>query len=116
MRASRFLDGLSNTFFVGEVIDGDREATQSVWSLSVHFTHSLRSSSNPLNSTLRGVGVKHNFGAFQADGAFSSRHTGGGFFVYGDGRVNFIEEHIDLDTYQALSTRAGQEVIQLHQN
>ena len=42
---------------------------------------------------------------------FSSRHAGGAQFVFADGRVNFINETIDHDAYQAMSTVAGGELI-----
>ena len=41
---------------------------------------------------------------------FSSNHTGGVFFAYGDGRVQFLSENIDHNTYRALATRKGGEV------
>ncbi len=43
--------------------------------------------------------------------AFGSEHTGGAFFLMGDGAVHFLSENISLVTYQALSTRAGREVV-----
>ena len=42
---------------------------------------------------------------------FSSNHEGGVFFAYGDGRVQFLSENIDHNTYRALATRHGQEVV-----
>jgi prepilin-type N-terminal cleavage/methylation domain-containing protein len=38
---------------------------------------------------------------------FGSYHPGGTHFVFGDGAVRFISEEIDLEVYQALTTRAG---------
>jgi prepilin-type N-terminal cleavage/methylation domain-containing protein/prepilin-type processing-associated H-X9-DG protein len=108
---AKIRDGLNCTFLAGEVIDGDKLDTQNVWSMAVHFTHSLRTTANPLNTTLRKNGVTHDFGDFNADGAFASRHPGGANFVYGDGHVGFVNEQINLTTYRALSTRAGGEVI-----
>ena len=43
--------------------------------------------------------------------AFGSYHPGGGHFTYGDGSVHFISDSVNKNTYQALSTRAGREVI-----
>jgi prepilin-type processing-associated H-X9-DG protein len=45
--------------------------------------------------------------AAQANGAFASQHPGGGHFLFADGRVEFITEDIDLDTYQNFATIAG---------
>ena len=41
---------------------------------------------------------------------FSSYHTGGIFCAFGDGRVRFLSESIDLGTYQGLCTIAGGEI------
>ena len=41
---------------------------------------------------------------------FRSSHPGGGQFLMADGSVHFVNENIDLATYQALSTIAGGEV------
>jgi prepilin-type N-terminal cleavage/methylation domain-containing protein len=43
--------------------------------------------------------------------SFGSYHEGGAMFGLADGSVRFISENIDLMLYQALSTRAGNEVI-----
>src|SRR5690606_2114558 len=42
---------------------------------------------------------------------WGSFHTGGAQFVLGDGHVRFISENIDINTFRALSTRAGGEVV-----
>lgn len=42
---------------------------------------------------------------------FSSMHTGGIFCVFGDGRVKFISESIDLGVYQGLCTISGGEIL-----
>ncbi len=41
------------------------------------------------------------------NGAFASNHPGGAQFLFGDGHVEFINDSIDPDTYQNLSTIAG---------
>ena len=41
----------------------------------------------------------------------SSNHTGGVNMVLGDGSVHFIKNHIDLQTWRALSTRGVHEAI-----
>ena len=45
------------------------------------------------------------------DCGFHSRHPGGANFTWADGRVAWISDSIDLTTYEALSTRAGGEVV-----
>jgi prepilin-type N-terminal cleavage/methylation domain-containing protein/prepilin-type processing-associated H-X9-DG protein len=48
----------------------------------------------------------------EADEAeFSSRHPGGAHFLFGDGSVRYLGDHIDRVLYKALGTRGGQEVI-----
>jgi prepilin-type processing-associated H-X9-DG protein len=42
--------------------------------------------------------------------AFGSRHSGGANFALADGSTRFIRQTIALQTFQALSTRAGGEV------
>jgi prepilin-type processing-associated H-X9-DG protein len=43
---------------------------------------------------------------------FRSLHSGGGCnFAFMDGSVHFIKSNIDQATYEALSTRAGGEVV-----
>jgi prepilin-type N-terminal cleavage/methylation domain-containing protein len=42
---------------------------------------------------------------------FSSNHTGGVHFAFGDGRVGFLADTVDLTLYQALATRSGGEVV-----
>ena len=45
------------------------------------------------------------------DAPFGSYHSGGTHFEFVDGHVGFINDTIDLKTYQALSTVAGGEII-----
>ena len=41
---------------------------------------------------------------------FRSMHSGGVFFCYAGGNVGFLSETMDFALYQALSTRAGDEI------
>jgi prepilin-type N-terminal cleavage/methylation domain-containing protein len=42
---------------------------------------------------------------------FSSSHTGGGQFLFGDGTVRFLSDNIDFTLYKALSIRDGRELV-----
>ena len=42
---------------------------------------------------------------------FYSLHTGGVHFLFGDGHVSFLSSSLDYRVYQALTTRAGGEVV-----
>ncbi|WP_435018640.1 DUF1559 domain-containing protein [Tundrisphaera sp. TA3] len=42
---------------------------------------------------------------------FRSQHPGGANFLFGDGSVRFLKSTINTDTYRALATRDGQEVV-----
>jgi prepilin-type processing-associated H-X9-DG protein/prepilin-type N-terminal cleavage/methylation domain-containing protein len=94
-------DGLSQTLVVGE-----RKASWicSTWT-GIHqleeerFERVVGFTNNPPNSSS------------SDEAEFSSRHPGGVNFLFGDGSVRFISDHIDRTTYQALGTRSGQEVI-----
>lgn len=104
MKYADCADGLSNTFFVGEVIKVHTAEGVNRWWIAGRHTDSLRTTDNPLN-TPPGKGVVYG----SNNGAFGSYHPGGGNFGFGDGTVRFISETIDLAVYRALSTREGGE-------
>jgi prepilin-type N-terminal cleavage/methylation domain-containing protein/prepilin-type processing-associated H-X9-DG protein len=106
-------DGLANTMFAGEVIAADTVDSRNVWSFAFRHCDSLRNTENPLN-TPPGGGITFENPAVsppqKCNGAFASRHPGGGQFVFGDGRVAFLSDLIDQVTYRALSTRADRDL------
>jgi prepilin-type N-terminal cleavage/methylation domain-containing protein/prepilin-type processing-associated H-X9-DG protein len=115
--SSDIKDGLSNTFFIGETVDGDSAGTLNAWPLSVAYLCSMRSTTNALNmqpggGALMTVYTDNGLGlSGQVTGGFASRHPQGANFAYGGGNVKFTAEQIDLATYQALSTIAGNEAV-----
>jgi prepilin-type N-terminal cleavage/methylation domain-containing protein len=107
------IDGLSKTIFAGEVVAPDTGASSNVWTLGNRSLDSLRNAYNPPN-TFPGQEFLQSFGGTNGEpynGAFASRHPGGCHFVFGDTRVVFLNENIDLAVYQALATRRGGETI-----
>ena len=116
-RAADIRDGLSNTMFVGETINGHLAETMNSWPLSIAYLSSMRSTNNPLN-TPPGSGtmaqVYPDSGLSlpsSATGAFASQHPAGANFAFGDGHVRYVANQIELATYQALSTIAGSEPV-----
>jgi len=106
-------DGLSNTMFVGEVVEPDTANSTNVWTKGNREADTHRSTSNPLN-TWPGEGLTITSGDRKDNGAFASKHPGGANFCFGDGSVQFLSENIPLLLYQALSTRAGGETVNLN--
>jgi len=113
-KTSEFPDGLSNTFFAGEVYDSDQQWSQCCWAFTTILRSCMRSVENPLNTGLnqgiyidKGIQSKASY-----NGAFGSLHIGGGNMVFGDGHVTYISNGIQLETWQALGTRNKGEVIQ----
>ena len=74
----------------------------------------MRTTDNPVN-TPPGEPLFHHAtqssgDRYDANGAFASQHPNGANFVYADGHVEFVSENIDLETYQALGSRASEEI------
>lgn len=105
---SHVRDGTSNTFFMGEVIEAHTENSSNRWMVGSRHTDSLRTAENPLN-TPPTKGVVVDLYNNKVNGAFASRHTGGAYFAFADGHVQFLSENISLPLYKALATREGKE-------
>lgn len=97
-------DGLSNIFFVGEVVRPDIWESSNIWNYASANADCLRSTSNPLN-TRPGQGQTLEL----QNGAFASWHPGGALFAYADGHVQFVNDEIDTTVYRGLSTIDGGE-------
>jgi prepilin-type N-terminal cleavage/methylation domain-containing protein/prepilin-type processing-associated H-X9-DG protein len=107
-------DGASHTFFGGEVVESSGLDSSNIWSRAERHLDGIRTADNPVN-TPPGQGKTHRkrvdpSGPYFANGGFASRHPRGANFVFADGRVEFISEDVDLDTYFAFATRASQEI------
>jgi len=115
MRPQNIVDGLSNTFFIGE-----RATSMSFSSWTGAVTGgavpSVRApgpgnfeDSAALVLAHCGPHLPNDQFVTDAD-ATSSFHPGGVQFLFGDGSIHFISASISQQVYDALATRAGKEV------
>jgi prepilin-type processing-associated H-X9-DG protein/prepilin-type N-terminal cleavage/methylation domain-containing protein len=112
-------DGTSSTFMVGERSFHWGEAT---WVGAVTGASMVPPPNSPCppgvwNST--GMILGHTFEGMGGPGSvgvevngFASRHSGGANFLFADGHVGLVLGSIDHAVYEALSTRAGGELVQ----
>jgi len=107
-KAKQIRDGLSHTMMIGEVVLADSWESSNTWSYALANADCLRSTRNPLNSQ-PGAGIVLE----RQNGAFGSHHSGGAFFCFVDGRVEFVDGDIDFSVYQSQSTIDGAELIVL---
>ena len=115
--ASDVLDGLSNTLFVGERVNGP---FRTAGAHGVHVTYettwccAVREHTDPTDD--HGHMILFQSGhvpnsPLSDDRDVSAPHIGLAQFLLGDGSVRAIGENIDFGLYQKLSTRAGGEVV-----
>jgi prepilin-type N-terminal cleavage/methylation domain-containing protein/prepilin-type processing-associated H-X9-DG protein len=103
-------DGLSKTFMVGEVTEGNTANGLNIWTRAIRAVDTQRTTDNPVNTRPGSPEVSTRHGR-TVNGAFSSLHPGGCQFVFGDGHVAMIVETIDQNIYEAMSTREGGETV-----
>jgi prepilin-type processing-associated H-X9-DG protein len=111
-----FPDGLENTIFVGETVDGHLAATSNRWVVGVRLRDTLRSTELPINTFPLGDNATGDSAAAEdlrtiEGGGFASRHPHGANFGFGDGHASWLNDDIDFPVYQALSTRSGSETV-----
>ncbi|TWT35387.1 hypothetical protein KOR34_02780 [Posidoniimonas corsicana] len=101
------IDGTSKTFSTGEVIDAHTVDGSNLWTYAFRYADCFRVTNVALN-TPTGVDAKAvGTNAAVVNGAFASRHIGGGNFTFLDGHVEFIADGVDFTLYQDMSTIAG---------
>ncbi|MFM7072841.1 MAG: DUF1559 domain-containing protein [Planctomycetota bacterium] len=108
-------DGTSSTLMVGERSQRWGEATWVGAVTKAQLFPPPGSPALPFSETAPSMVLGHTFegppnGRDLELNNFSSRHSGGAFFAFADGHVQFITSTLDKLTYRALSTRAGGEV------
>ena len=108
------VDGLSNTFFVGERTMKLSYATWIGGPTGALNPFLLEPGNYGAEVTLlmghAGPTGPNTPGVFDADSTMSP-HTTGVHFLFGDGSVHFISNGIDVNAWMALATRAGGEAV-----
>ena len=109
---SEIRDGTSNTMMVGEARDYIKP-TQVGWLGPclgiIRGARGCRGWSIGMNCNYCPATV--DYGAYFCPHLFGSWHEGGAFFCFADGNVRFLSENMDISTYEALMTRANNEII-----
>lgn len=108
-QSAEVVDGLSNTFMIGESVDNHLFASRNIWTHTSRVQDSLRSAECPPNGTRYGIRCStawpYGTGPLEyRNGDFSSRHPQGLQFAMGDGRVVFVDDMIRQEVYRALAT------------
>ena len=103
-RFSDVVDGLSHTLMIGEVTGQGPGTHIAHW----WTTWNLLDTGNGINGP--GTVFTNSWVDWKRTG-FSSYHPGGCHFLFGDGSVHFLLEDIDFEVLQALTTRAGGEIV-----
>jgi prepilin-type N-terminal cleavage/methylation domain-containing protein len=106
-------DGTSKTIFIGETVENHTANGRNTWSQGVRFVDSMRTTGCPLNTFPKSTcAIAFDFYTPVVNNAdFGSKHPGGAVFAFVGGNVTFVSDNINLQAYQALSTVAGGETI-----
>lgn len=117
-------DGTSNTLLAGEAHHtlkgyaftsgpnaGQARTGDTTWNYGhVYFSYSYTTTPMNLHQV---ANWPYDPNRVSEDGKYSFRsvHPGGAMFLFADGSVKFLRQTIPMDTYRALGSRAGGEVI-----
>ena len=96
-------DGTSNTIGLGEKAAANVNGYCQTWANASYHFGMTAATHYPINGP-DVPGLWPNY-------VFRSAHEGGAFFLMLDGQVRFLSENIDMGTYRALSTIAGNELL-----
>ena len=116
-RYAEVLDGLSNTIACGERqngpfrrggVHGTHFSYETTWAGAIREV--TDSSDDHGHMVLFQTGHTPN-SALSDDRDVSAPHVGYANFLFGDGSVRLITEHVDLQVYRSMSTVAGGEVV-----
>ncbi len=121
-RQADILDGTSTTVMIGETlyladVSGldYHNATQYIdhWAIGSpvsddnEASEALASTANPINAWLNKASFIEDI-----ELSFASRHLGGAHVIYADGHLQFVDQHIDRESWSALGTRFQLEAVQ----
>jgi prepilin-type N-terminal cleavage/methylation domain-containing protein len=118
---AHIMDGLSNTLAIGEFVHRDRSAGRPyqpvpgnvrAWILGENGNKGIYAfkvceiaPNTEVDRNYDGIPFNHL--------PMGSYHLGGTMFVLGDGSVRYLIDTIDFETYQAMATCNGNEIVQL---
>lgn len=101
-KIKQITDGLTTTYFVGEVTRSHLLGNRNLWSVALRHLDSLRTTEYPLNGPLE-PGTWFSDGRGYT-GSFNSDHPGGGHFLRGDAGAEFVSDSVDSMVYNAAAT------------
>ena len=112
VRFADLTDGASHTFLLGE--RANQVDVSGLGSFTSAWCGKLAASAGYLSHSVphvQAIGLLPVNGCMDFPDGFGSYHAGGVQMALGDGSVHFVSEDIDPDTYEALGSRSGREVV-----
>jgi prepilin-type processing-associated H-X9-DG protein len=106
-------DGLNSTIAVGESAYYQEDEKWPIWiGCVIDDEQALfeTNKKNPINCELSPKSIDY-FKKAKEDSCAFSWHTGGAYFLFADGSVHFLEETIDVVTYENLGNIADGQVV-----